>query len=67
MPGDSAEYLSANSIAKEDDFENGLKEVYTIKFLNDINCSRLPHHMFLRGEFGRVLAGFNKKSNPTQL
>ena len=67
MPGDSIKYLSANSIAREDDFENCLKEVYTVKFLNDINCSKLPHYMFLRGEFRRVLMGFNEKLNPTQL
>ena len=38
MHGDSVEYLSADNISRAYDFDNAQDEIYTLKFLNNINA-----------------------------
>ena len=47
MPGDSVEYLSSDSISKTESVDSEMAELFSVEFLNTINCSRLPNHRIL--------------------
>ena len=47
MPGDSVEYLSVGSISKTESLDSELAELFSVEFLNTINCSGLPNHKII--------------------
>ncbi|KAL6508224.1 hypothetical protein OROHE_021766 [Orobanche hederae] len=46
LPGDVVDYMSSNSISKEDGDMDGLEYIFSVEFLNTVRCSGLPNQVF---------------------
>ena len=44
MPENSVEYLSVDRVARENNFEKNLEDVFNVEFLNNINFSGLQNY-----------------------
>ncbi|KAL6582396.1 hypothetical protein OROMI_006410 [Orobanche minor] len=45
LPGDAVEYMSSDSISKEDGDMDGHEDIFSVEFLNTVRCSGLPNHV----------------------